>query len=459
MSSFARSGPVSSEEAKAMHDARLAALREAEEAAASGMNILEGLSAQGSQLDHAERLAEEQEYMLARSRRTIRGMTWAGWLANAVTSEPAPPAAGAGTSGSSGSGAPRALPSSHQDVRLRQMERQRELSAPSGCGGATRHYSNPSPLSAGRSPAHPIMGGDSGFGTSGSSSGSSSSIAQEQMAAQDAYLAAQLRNVDRLHDMATTIGEGVVVQTEQLGHLDGQVERLEEESRALTRMEGRLFRKVRGQPAPLGKVVLQHVDTGRLLQCAGDDLHLSATLPPPPAGGAAAVMGAGRGGAGGGIGGGLGSGDPFHNSQFGHRPRCYQDTSGAVWEVWQRRDGVVGFRNCATRRWLGQTLLGTVRVRGGSFSHWEAFEMAGIGTTATAAAGAGERAKQRQQRQRWEQGAPILCCSANANGGGWLFLRSDGPVSKDQPGLEARDGTIACKKAAPKWRVYDVPPP
>ena len=104
-----------SDDAAAMQERRTRGLREAEEAEGHGMAILEGLSSQGAQLNHADRLAQEQEYLLARSRRTIRGMTWAGWAANMMTSEPPPPATLSHSS----------ISSSHQEVRLRQVERQR----------------------------------------------------------------------------------------------------------------------------------------------------------------------------------------------------------------------------------------------------------------------------------------------------------------------------------------------
>ena len=56
-----------------------------------GRETLEATVRQGEQLQNAESMAEETEYKLDRATRLLRGMTWAGWLANKVTRDVEPP--------------------------------------------------------------------------------------------------------------------------------------------------------------------------------------------------------------------------------------------------------------------------------------------------------------------------------------------------------------------------------
>lgn len=67
----------------------LAALDEALQAGAA---TLQRLEEQGEQLHQTEIVADSNKYVLDRSAREIRGMTWGGWFQNQVTSAPAPPA-------------------------------------------------------------------------------------------------------------------------------------------------------------------------------------------------------------------------------------------------------------------------------------------------------------------------------------------------------------------------------
>ena len=61
------------------------------EAVLVGRETLEATVRQGEQLQNAENMAEETEYKLDRATRLLRGMTWAGWLANKVTRDVEPP--------------------------------------------------------------------------------------------------------------------------------------------------------------------------------------------------------------------------------------------------------------------------------------------------------------------------------------------------------------------------------
>ena len=66
----------------------LAALDEAFQAGAA---TLQRLEEQGEHLHQTEIVADSNKYLLDRSAREIRGMTWSGWLQNQFTSGPAVP--------------------------------------------------------------------------------------------------------------------------------------------------------------------------------------------------------------------------------------------------------------------------------------------------------------------------------------------------------------------------------
>jgi hypothetical protein len=360
---------------KAMQQMRLRALQDAEEAAEFGIRILGTLSHQGSQLENAENLALEQEYALARSRRAIRNNTWAGWLANMMTPEPLLPSIQAIYTPNEGRG----------DNTIADVE-----------------YTNrPQQL-----PGRPA-----------------SSTIDEQYAAQEDYLAAQSQNTSRLHGIAKTINDSVMEQTENLAVIEGQLDSLQQENRALVRMQGRFYKKNRGIPAFKGRVMLQHAGSGKFLRCSGNgNVYLSASLPSQSANSSLLFQSrtvANRF-----------TSNLEYEERFGG---SHIDTSGFIWEAWERQDGVVGLCSCATGRWLGQTLLGKVRVQGRIFSHWEAFDGLDL-----------EGIKE----------GPLLSCSANGHRGGWIFFSGGSPNSIKQPALEVRDGTSTSKRDAPKWRIH-----
>lgn len=60
-------------------------LRVVEESLLLARETAQQLSIQSETLDHSEQLVDEGQYMIDRSKRVVRGMTWTGWLANMVT--------------------------------------------------------------------------------------------------------------------------------------------------------------------------------------------------------------------------------------------------------------------------------------------------------------------------------------------------------------------------------------
>mmetsp|Transcript_102532 Transcript_102532/g.293550 ORF Transcript_102532/g.293550 Transcript_102532/m.293550 type:complete len:267 (+) Transcript_102532:236-1036(+) len=84
-------GGITSAEVEKWERERNQALQEADQALSTGNATMGTLADQQETLDRAELIAESNEYMLAKSRRTLRGMTWSGWVANMVSSEPEAP--------------------------------------------------------------------------------------------------------------------------------------------------------------------------------------------------------------------------------------------------------------------------------------------------------------------------------------------------------------------------------
>ena len=69
----------------------LEAQRAAAEAISTSRSVLETTMMQGDQIQNISNLHEEQEYMVKRADRLVRGMTWKGWFLNKFTHDVKPP--------------------------------------------------------------------------------------------------------------------------------------------------------------------------------------------------------------------------------------------------------------------------------------------------------------------------------------------------------------------------------
>mmetsp|Transcript_14618 Transcript_14618/g.27485 ORF Transcript_14618/g.27485 Transcript_14618/m.27485 type:complete len:491 (+) Transcript_14618:56-1528(+) len=69
----------------------LAARRAAAEAVSISRETLQTTVAQGEQLQHCENLQERNRYIVTKSARIIRGMTWSGWMMNMFSKDTEPP--------------------------------------------------------------------------------------------------------------------------------------------------------------------------------------------------------------------------------------------------------------------------------------------------------------------------------------------------------------------------------
>jgi hypothetical protein len=383
---------ISKEEAELMQQSRNESLRQAEEAFEVGVSTVEGLAHQEQQLTHSEKNLIHQEYLLAKSRRTLRGMTWSGWVANMFTDEPPPPEEMTN------------FPSTaNYKVQLHQQKY------------APKENIVDKPLT------------------------STDPTIAAQFKAQDDYINQQLKNVTKLAEVGNIISSSVQVSSQQVDILDEHVEEINDETRAIIRMQGRLHRSVRGKPVYLYVVVIEHIQSGMLLYVSESGYpelmkyeppEFVNTLPTPPQTNKSSGTSSGS--------------NNNNNNEFATKRNKSDIPVSARWELFQRPDEVIALKSCATQTYLGQNLLGYIKTRGSSFGNWESFEF-----------------------DLMKNNGPLLCCSANSNSGGWVHLTQQGAsVGGDQGTatavplrLEAKSDTLTDKRSAPTWHFHHVPGP
>lgn len=394
-SSVAAQGPGLSEmDVKRMQRGREYALREADEAIRVGQAAMTGLQQQQETVDRVGMVAESNEYLLAKSRRTLRGMTWSGWVANMFTSEPQPPQYSGASNNSSSPGESSAR-QPHQQVILNAFicptclrkfpDPDQLLAHDKRCVATPRAAGAPPAPSAMPLPPPPPATGPGGATYGGGRPQGEKwgvGVVADQLREQDKYLDMQTSNVDTMLQMGQALGEAIHAQNQQLDGVADSVEHMQDETRALTRMAGRLHRSVRGRPVFKYWVALQEVEHGRYLDLAGDCVVLSSEL-----------RNTGR------------------------------------WEAHERQDGVSGLRSVVSHRWLGQNLFGQIRVRGSDLGRWEEWEI------------------------EYERVFPLLCCNANSAAGGYVLAA---PRKNRDPELVVATASAEDKRAALKWRVIRI---
>mmetsp|Transcript_2876 Transcript_2876/g.3975 ORF Transcript_2876/g.3975 Transcript_2876/m.3975 type:complete len:379 (-) Transcript_2876:115-1251(-) len=365
---------ITQEEASLMHDKRMKSLREAEEAMDAGMASVEGLAQQEKQLKSSEESLHQQQYLVAKSRRMVRGMTWSGWVANMFSDEPPPPPTHSST-----------IPESNNyKVALHHQKYQ--------------EYEN------------------NGSGNMMNIENSKDNTVKSQLKAQDEFLNEQLKNMDKLGTFSNIISDNLKTQNKAIDVIDDHVEEVNDETRSVIRMQGRLHSSVRGKPIYLYNIILEHIDSGRLLYI-NENNHADLL--------------------------------PYQSSNILNQNHD-QIPLIAKWQVYQRPNEVCAFRNCSTYKYLGQNMLGYIKGRGSDFGNWESFEYDLV-----------------------KNDSPLLCCSANSNGGGWIHVlpMSDKGESNDKNNdksnlqghckikLEAKSFSLEDKKSAPKWHFHRIDGP
>mmetsp|Transcript_4664 Transcript_4664/g.13810 ORF Transcript_4664/g.13810 Transcript_4664/m.13810 type:complete len:379 (+) Transcript_4664:138-1274(+) len=187
-----------------------------DEALDAGRRTLQTLEEQGEQLRKAELVADSNQYLVDRSARVVRGMTWGGWLRNQFTTLPAP------------------KPPPERRAR--------------------------DPIVARPPPPEP--------------ENESTCPARRE---QDAYVRDLSRGLDDVLDCGTAIGDCVDEQNETAPRLLDTMDRLWESTRRATRAAGRLTAGSAGdgEPRLLGHVALFCPRTRRYVRARGQDVGLS----------------------------------------------------------------------------------------------------------------------------------------------------------------------------------------
>lgn len=222
------------------------ALRSLNQAKEYGLHAAATLDVQGEQLEQAEFCADSNQYMMDRSARLVRGMTWWGWLTNGFIPEPKPPAPQQR----------RRQGSPLEDDRRREGSRRR---APISAAGP-----------------RPIGGGvDDEFlrDLDNNMSARQSSHLKEQRE----YLDEVSQGLDELMEVGGEIGRRVEEQNESVPRLQDKIENLWQSTRHVTRQAGRVMESyaTRATPKLLGHVALREVTTKRMVRARGDEVSLS----------------------------------------------------------------------------------------------------------------------------------------------------------------------------------------
>ena len=79
------------EEQQKLEEENVAALRAAAEAISISRITLETTMAQGEQLQHCDDINERNKYIIDKSARIVRGLTWSGWMMNIFSKDSEPP--------------------------------------------------------------------------------------------------------------------------------------------------------------------------------------------------------------------------------------------------------------------------------------------------------------------------------------------------------------------------------
>ena len=99
MASTKAANDESIKERNRRQEENIAAQRAAAEAISISRATLETTLSQGEQLQHCDNLRERHQYVVDRSARVVRGMTWSGWMMNVVSKDIEPPSVGATSAG------------------------------------------------------------------------------------------------------------------------------------------------------------------------------------------------------------------------------------------------------------------------------------------------------------------------------------------------------------------------
>lgn len=200
----------------------LQALNEAKDV---GLATAAALDAQGEELAAAENCVDSNQYIINKSGRIVRGMTWWGWITNTFTAAPKPP------------DPQRRRPSTHAMPPT----------------AAVRPTATAPPQAQEERSSHP------------------------QLREQQDYLDEVSLGLDELREVGVEIGRRVETQNEAVPRLHEKMDALWQSTRHVTRQAGRVIESyaTRATPKLLGHVALRDVATRRFVQARGDEVGLS----------------------------------------------------------------------------------------------------------------------------------------------------------------------------------------
>jgi hypothetical protein len=399
------------------------AQRSGVEAVAVGRETLEQATRQGEQLEHADSLADETSYKLEKAGRILRGMTWSGWVANAFAkSVTGPPT----TKSKEPSfvyenvpdvcrGAAQALQNYHANVQvmeecetLDQKEtllvicnsmfdsataKLDEIDSKSTADAYVLEFRSHLALLRERqqkafalkrqSPQKTTRGtGEdraellSGTSTTTSVAAAAKKPENPHLQLQDAHLQVLSENLGELGHIARSLSQAVANQSDTIHSLDSKADHITETSKMVTRRADRMIQKKSWSPVKpvfAHTCSIRHISSGRYLTVVeGKSLQLL--------------------------------------------PRFQKET--AVFGAWVRQGNIFGLQNRATRRWMGQNLLGYVACSAGSFGRREEWEA--------------------DDKDDWKS-TRLLCTSVGWGAGGYVQVNeSDFSIRLGGSGVEER---------------------
>jgi hypothetical protein len=383
----------------------LEAQRAAVEAVDIGRATLMTAECQGEQLRNADRLADETNYILDRSTRLLKGMTWTGWVQNMFTPDAKAPLVGKPTPIED-------IPPFAKKAAQTIQNYQANLTVLESCDTAEQRQTchiicnnmfetaemevnrlltednNPQvvqQLSQHLSKLHQLQKDviqrqlkvqQKSMQVTSASTPQQTSLSKLQ----DEHLDMLASNLSELSVMATSLNEQFNMHSNLMASLEEKADDMHEKTRAVTRRADRLTQKKSwtGPKCVFEKwISIQHLDSGRYLSTDtnGNLLLL----------------------------------DTFHPE------KC-------VYGVWMRKSCVFGLKNKYSSRYLGQTILGSLVCSASCFGQREEW----------------------QADENWEK-SRLLIASAGWGNGGYLKVRP-------------RDGAlqIVDKTQADLWCLPDL---
>ena len=351
-------------------------LRVAHESVAMGRETLTAVAGQQESLDRAEAVVDSNRYMIDKSARTLRGMSWWGSVKNYFSEEPA---------------APRPMTSSW--VAKQQQQQQQQQEAP---GSSSSSSSNSSSSVAPQAQWRDQPQGNAAAGSGGderqelyslrnnageatdaratrAQAGSAPPGSLAEVARiQDAYLEKLGKSVDEQRAIGGTLHEALTEQAAQVDRLGESSEGLHDRTRAVVRKAARVSRSQGGWGGERPKlhkfIAFRELRTGLFLSVVGEEVKL----------------------------------------QEPHMIKACQ------FAAYTCQTALTGLQSVLSRKWLGQHwITGALGVRGTGLGKNEEWEV------------------------DWRRpgGAFLLSCSANWGNGGYLMV-----VPGKEGGREVRLG-------------------